>query len=220
MGSISKPRYTGSKVGFHFCNGRNFPSSKAVKAVCPLFNASLTHAVYLFMPHLEEAVSIYNNLISSKVDSWFIPEEQILALRKKIGCRIWQIPTSGMVAIDAFLARHEQVVLHGFNFFAGKKIHYFEESPTQLITSWLERFVTHDPSLEKVWVAGLIKDGRASFLSDAVVPPNDKGISGTGRVDQDSEATPSTEMAFSSSPKVLLTEPRRKSRGLMETVLK
>jgi len=209
--SISKPEYTGSKVGFHFCNGRNFPSSKAVKAVCPLFNASLTHAVYLFMPHLEEAGTIYSTLTSSNVDSWFIAEDQILELRKKIGCRIWQIPTSGMVAINAFLEEHDQVVLHGFNFFEGKKIHYFEESPTQLITSWLERFVTHDPSLEKVWVAGLVKDGYASFLSDSVTQPGASTVQ---------ETTPSSRIAGANGSKVSLKERRGKSRGIMETVLK
>merc|ERR1719230_1449131 len=67
--SLRNPTYTGSKVGFHFCNGRNLPSSKAVQAVCPLFNASLTHAAYLFMPHLEEASDIYQNLTSSQIDS-------------------------------------------------------------------------------------------------------------------------------------------------------
>merc|ERR1719446_1134456 len=35
---IEKPEYTGSKVSYHFCNGRNLPSAKEVKAVLPLFN--------------------------------------------------------------------------------------------------------------------------------------------------------------------------------------
>merc|ERR1719410_2547677 len=162
--SVDRPQYTGSKVGFHFCNGRNFPKTKTVTAVLPLFNASLTHAVYLFMPHVEDTRDIIANLTADKVCSWFVEEEHILELRKKIGCRIWQIPTSGMVAIDCFLRRRQNVKLHGFNFFQSKKIHYFEESPTQLITSWLERFVTHDPSREKLWVGNLVKQGRASFL--------------------------------------------------------
>lgn len=163
--SVDRPEYTGSRVSYHFCNGRNFPASNAVKAVLPLFNASLTHAVYLFMPHMEDTQEIFAKLTSTKVDAWFVEEAQILALRRKIGCRFWQIPTSGMVAIDSFLAKNPFVTLHGFNFFQGKKIHYFEESPTQLITSWLERFVTHDPSREKRWVQGLLQEGRTVFLS-------------------------------------------------------
>jgi len=166
--SVHKPEFTGSRVTSHFCNGRNFPTSKVVQAICPLFNASLTHAVYLFMPHLEDTQDIYRNLTSTKVDAWFVEEDLILNLRKKLGSRIWQIPTSGMVAIESFLQTRKEVSLVGFNFFEGKKIHYFEESPTQLITSWLERFVTHDPSLEKIWVQSLAKEGRVSFLADTV----------------------------------------------------
>lgn len=183
--SISRPDFTGSKVGFHFCNGRNFPKTNTVVGVCPLFNASLTHAAYLFMPHMEEARDIFNVFTNPKVDSWFIDEESILALRKKLGCAVWQIPTSGMVAVDAFLRKRDAIMLHGFNFFQGKKIHYFEESPTQLITSWLERFVTHNPSLEKKWVNKLQKEGRVTFLSQALAEATTggdvtKAVSGGG----------------------------------------
>jgi len=164
--TVSKPEYTGSKVDYHFCNGRNLPAAREVKAVLPLFNASLTHAAYLFMPHMEEAADICANLTSSKANVWVVEEERILELRKKIKCNFWQIPSSGMVAIDAFLSKRAEVALHGFNFFSGKKIHYFEESPLQLITSWLERFVTHNPPCEKVWVQSVVDEGRAYFLNE------------------------------------------------------
>jgi len=164
--NLAKPDYTGSKVDFHFCNGRNLPAAREVKAVMPLFNASLTHAAYLFMPHMEEALGIRATLESSEANAWFVEEERILALCRKIKPNFWQIPSSGMVAIDAFLSRHPEVALHGFNFFSGKKIHYFDESPLQLLTSWLERFVTHNPPCEKAWVESLIKEGRAYFLAE------------------------------------------------------
>jgi len=203
--NVDRPEYTGSKVGFHFCNGRNFPTSKAVKAICPLFNASLTHAIYLFMPHAEEAADIYASLTSSKVDAWFVSEEDILALRPKIGCLFWQIPTSGMVAVDAFLSQRSTVTLHGFNFFQGKKIHYFDESPTQLITSWLERFVTHNPGREKRWVESLVGEGRVSFLAPQATSPPGDGDS------------PKAEMAKLEKKKD--GEPRRRP-GLVQTLLK
>lgn len=168
--NMAKPEYTGSKVNYHFCNGRNLASAREVKAVLPLFNASLTHACYLFMPHMEEAVDINANLMGSKANVWVVDEERILELRKKIKCNFWQIPSSGMVAVDAFLSARPEVALHGFNFFSGKKIHYFEESPLQLITSWLERFVTHNPPREKVWVQSVVDEGRAYFLSEGKQP--------------------------------------------------
>merc|ERR1719379_3017206 len=164
--NMKHPEYTGSKVNFHFCNGRNLPAAREVKAVLPLFNASLTHACYLFMPHMEEAVDIAANLMGSKANLWVVEEDRILELRKKIQCNFWQIPSSGMVAIDSFLSKRPEVALHGFNFFSGKKIHYFEESPLQLITSWLERFVTHNPPCEKVYVHSLVDQGRAYFLAE------------------------------------------------------
>jgi len=141
--------------------------SCTIKAVLPLFNASLTHACYLFMPHMIDATETCEKLMSVKVDTWFIEEERILALCKKIKCCFWQIPSSGMVAIEEFMSKYQKVTLHGFTFFEGKHIHYFEESPLQLITSWLERFVTHNPPQEKKWVQSLLKEGRASFLSQA-----------------------------------------------------
>jgi len=210
--SVDRPEYTGSKVGFHFCNGRNFPTSKAVRAICPLFNASLTHAVYLFMPHAEEAADIYASLTSSKVDAWFVSEEEILALRPKIGCLFWQIPTSGMVAVNTFLSQRSTVTLHGFNFFQGKKIHYFDESPTQLITSWLERFVTHNPSREKVWVESLVREGRASFLTPkAAMPPED---------DDSSKASAAEVSKLGCAEKAKKEGEPRQRPGLVQTLLK
>mmetsp|Transcript_67962 Transcript_67962/g.191558 ORF Transcript_67962/g.191558 Transcript_67962/m.191558 type:complete len:429 (-) Transcript_67962:292-1578(-) len=165
--STEKQEHTGSKVTYHYCNGRNAPNSCAIKAVLPLFNASLTHACYLFMPHMMEATETCERLMSTKVDTWFIEEERILALCKKINCHFWQIPSSGMAAIDEFLSRYPEVTLHGFTFFEGKQIHYFRETPLQLITSWLERFVTHNPAREKQWVQGLLGAGCVSFLAQA-----------------------------------------------------
>lgn len=205
--TVAKPEFTGSKVTSHFCNGRNFPTSKAVKAVCPLFNASLTHAVYLFMPHMEDTQDIYRNLTSSKVDAWFVEEDLILNLRKKLGSQVWQIPTSGMVAIESFLQTGQEVSLHGFNFFEGKKIHYFEESPTQLITSWLERFVTHDPSLEKIWVAGLATEGRVSFLAETVTAA---AAAAEDSPDGEAEGSPSKDEKGI----------RRRGPGLIQTLIK
>jgi hypothetical protein len=214
--SVAQKDFTGSKIDFHFCNGRNFPTSKAIKAVLPLFNASLTHAVYLFMPHMEEAREIYGNLTSNKVDTWFVDEEIILDLRRQIGVMPWQIPTSGAVAIGSFLSQRSQVMLHGFNFFQGKKIHYFEESPVQLITSWLERFVTHDPSREKIWVERLKKQGRAMMLAESVTTAT---AAAEGRpvneVDQDFATPLKSEKEEGQDGDI-----RRRTPGLMKMLFK
>jgi len=81
---VDDPKKTGSRVTHHFCNGRKLPSSSTVQAVTPIFYASLTHAAYLFFPHMEDARSIYANLVNSKTQAWFVDEELILNLIKKI----------------------------------------------------------------------------------------------------------------------------------------
>lgn len=187
--TVSRPAHTGSRTDFHFCNGRQVASDRRVRVVLPLFNASLTHAAYLFFPHMEEARRITDDLTSDKATAWFVDEARLLALMQKLGLVFWQVPTSGMVAIDAFLSKHKSVSLHGFNFFQGKKIHYFEESPAQLVTSWLERFVTHDPSKEKLWVAGLVREGRASFLAETA--PHETGQAGEEKMDKQPRQRPS-----------------------------
>lgn len=128
-----------------------------------------------------------------------------------------------MVAIDAFLCKRQQVFLHGFNFFEGKKIHYFEESPVQLITSWLERFVTHDPSREKVWVSELLKEGRAVFLSQDCASTFSKEDCNTADAEVDVVGTPKGDSKLEEKEKKLEAEDnevRRRTPGLVQTLLK
>jgi len=173
--STVKPEFTGMKTSYHFCNGRRRPNLDNVMTAAPLFYSSITHACYLFMPRMEEALSVCTSLMQN--DAWFIPEENILELIKEIGLPFWQIPSSGMIAIYAFLKKYDQVSLHGFDFFAGKNIHYFEETLLQLLTSWLERFVTHNPEMEKEWVKKLVRERKTLFLAEmpsCMLPPGDK----------------------------------------------
>lgn len=205
--TVSKPEYTGSKVSYHFCNGRNLPSTSTTEAVLPIFNASLTHAAYLFMPHMEDARETVATLMNTKASVWFVDEDRLLALRRKIGCYVWQIPSSGMVAIDAFAEKYGNVTIHGFNFFSGDKIHYFEESPLQLLTSWLERFVTHNPPKEKEWVHGLLKEGKAVFLDQCTKEKKEEDATTESAMGKDKKKDEDGEA-------------RRRNPGLLRTLLK
>jgi len=161
---------------------------------------------------MEDARAIYANLVSSKTQAWFVDEERILALIKKIRPNFWQIPSSGMVAIDAFLSKNDKVTLHGFNFFQGKKIHYFEESPLQLITSWLERFVTHNPPAEKMWVQSLLESGQVTFLSHNPMVEESSSASACGCSSPASDAD--------SKIKDKDAQARRRFPGLMNMIAK
>lgn len=181
---IHKPTFTGTKVTHHFCNGRQIPERSGV--VMPLFNASLTHAVYLFFPHLEEAPEICARLKTSKASICVPNEERILKLCAKLGLRFWQVPSSGMVAIDLFMSRYEQVYIHGFSFFQGK-LHYFQEPLLQLLTSWLERCLTHGPAFEKQWAEGLMADGKVIKLPEsdlAIAAAREDEVTMKGKLDE------------------------------------
>jgi hypothetical protein len=156
--------------------------------------------------------------MSRKSTVWFVEEERILALRKKIGCLLWQIPSSGMVAIDSFLSQHQDVTLHGFNFFSGKSIHYFQESPTQLITSWLERFVTHNPPCEKRWVESLLQEGRCAFLADRVAAALESAGGKEEEMEDEGEVA-ETDMSPTGKSK-MDEDANRRRPGLVRTLLR
>jgi len=214
--ALEPRQYTGSKVSYHFSNGRRLPATDDVMAVLPIFNASLTHAVYVFMPHMEDARATCRNLEGCKGSLCFVDEARLLALRQKIGMHAWQIPSSGMAAIDLFLSGDREVTLHGFNFFQGKQIHYFEESPLQLLTSYLERFVTHNPAQERRWVERLVKDGRATFLAQGLERP----ARNTGEVEAGSHPVAETVLTEKEAKLGDDGEARRRPPGLVRTLLK
>lgn len=176
--TVDHPEYTGTKVTYHFANGRNIPQSPHVQAVAPIFNASLTHAAYLFFPDLANATNTMNHVLSDKTRVWFVEEDRLLKLCKKLRLPFFQIPSSGMVAIDAMMSRYDKVYIHGFSFFQGKRLHYFDEPVLQLVTSWLERFITHNAPCEKTWVEGLVAEQTVLLLPNHVVEvPGGENIS-------------------------------------------
>jgi hypothetical protein len=184
--TVDNPDYTGTKVTYHFANGRNIPQDPYVQAVAPIFNASLTHAAYLFFPDLANATHTMNHVLSDKTRAWFVEEDRLLKLCKKLKLPPFQIPSSGMVAIDAMMSRYDKVYIHGFTFFEGKRLHYFDEPVLQLVTSWLERFITHNAPCEKRWAEGLAAEQKVLFLPDHVVEvPGGENISSPKSKEQD-----------------------------------
>jgi hypothetical protein len=175
---VDVPEYTGTKTTYHWANGRNIPQDPYVQAVAPIFNASLTHAVYLFFPDLGNASNTMTHVLSDKTRVWFVEEDRLLKLCKKLSLPFFQIPSSGMVAIDAMMSLYDKVYIHGFSFFQSKKLHYFDEPVLQMVTSWLERFITHNAGCEKTWVEGLARDQSVLFLPEHVVEvPGGENIS-------------------------------------------
>merc|ERR1712217_113757 len=100
----------------------------------------------------------------------FIPAANIRRLQKDLGLHGIKHPTSGLLAID-YMVNQEGVELpvyiHGFDFFMGPKMHYFndheplyERINDRIGVNW------HSPHKEKVYVESLIAEGKVKFLKD------------------------------------------------------
>eukprot|EP00445_Apocalathium_hangoei_P086433 CAMPEP_0204202576 /NCGR_PEP_ID=MMETSP0361-20130328/68320_1 /ASSEMBLY_ACC=CAM_ASM_000343 /TAXON_ID=268821 /ORGANISM="Scrippsiella Hangoei, Strain SHTV-5" /LENGTH=193 /DNA_ID=CAMNT_0051165407 /DNA_START=262 /DNA_END=844 /DNA_ORIENTATION=- len=79
-------------------------------------------------------------------------------------------PTSGMLAIDYFVNKpgiELPVCIHGFDFFTGPKIHYFQEhEPLYERINNNIGVNMHSPPLEKIYIEKLIAEGKVKFLKD------------------------------------------------------
>merc|ERR1719373_1127458 len=100
--------------------------------------------------------------------SW-IEKSSIERLRKALGLKGVKHPTSGMLAIDYFVNKpgvQLPVIIHGFDFFMGPKIHYYHES--EPLYERINNNIgvnMHSPHKEKIYVEKLIEEGRVMFLN-------------------------------------------------------
>lgn len=101
----------------------------------------------------------------------WIKKENIDRLRKALGLTGAKHPTSGMLAIDYFVNKpgvQLPVIIHGFDFFMGPKIHYFHDhEPLYERINNNIGVNMHSPHREKIYVEKLIEEGKVMFLKDA-----------------------------------------------------
>jgi hypothetical protein len=101
--------------------------------------------------------------------SW-ISKESIERLKKDLGLTGVKHPTSGMLAIDYFVNKpgvQLPVIIHGFDFFMGPKIHYYDDhEPLYERINNNIGVNMHSPQKEKVYVEKLIAQGKVKFLKD------------------------------------------------------
>lgn len=101
----------------------------------------------------------------------WIDKASIERLKKAVGLKGVKHPTSGMLAIDYFVNKpgvQLPVIIHGFDFFMGPKIHYYHES--EPLYERINNNIgvnMHSPHLEKIYVEKLIAEGKVMFLKDA-----------------------------------------------------
>mmetsp|Transcript_120677 Transcript_120677/g.191386 ORF Transcript_120677/g.191386 Transcript_120677/m.191386 type:complete len:365 (+) Transcript_120677:50-1144(+) len=171
--------WTGGKTTVHFSDSMLFPSY-------PEYHApGATVALSLFMDRLMVAGSYlifrcgadlafreaFEMLLNPSL-GW-IPCEDISNLKKELGISHWKHPTSGCLAIDWFVRNRPNpdvpVYIHGFDFFEGPEIHYYNKTEPlyERINDLIGVTTMHQPEKEKAFVARLVAEGKVKWLKDA-----------------------------------------------------
>lgn len=109
----------------------------------------------------------------------FVPHEDITSLKQILGISHWKHPTSGCLAIDWYV-RHRPdpsvpVYIHGFDFFEGPEIHYYNKTEPlyERINDLIGVTTMHQPEKEKAFVARLVAEGKVKWLKDL---PQDEAL--------------------------------------------
>merc|ERR1719183_2351168 len=102
----------------------------------------------------------------------WVSSEDINNLKQELGISHWKHPTSGVLAIDWFV-RHRPdpsvpVYIHGFDFFEGPEIHYYNKTEPlyERINDLVGVTTMHQPEKEKAFVARLVSEGKVKWLKD------------------------------------------------------
>mmetsp|Transcript_5354 Transcript_5354/g.13339 ORF Transcript_5354/g.13339 Transcript_5354/m.13339 type:complete len:351 (+) Transcript_5354:62-1114(+) len=169
-------RFVGTKTTVHFSDGVLYPSYKeyhvpGATVMLSLFVDRLMVAgTYVIMRGGADLLPSLTLRFLMDPDLSWIEKASIERLKKALGLTGVKHPTSGMLAIDYFINKPGvklPVYIHGFDFFQGPKMHYFDEHEP-----WYERLNDrigvnmHSPHKEKVYVEKLIAEGKVRFLKD------------------------------------------------------
>jgi len=176
--SLGMEKWVGTKTTVHFSDGVLYPTFTdyhvpGATVVLSLFADRLMIAGSYLLQRAGADLQwqLAWNFMFDPETTW-IEKERIERLKGMLGCKGPKHPTSGMLAIDYFVHHPNTklpVVIHGFDFFQGPKIHYYAE-----VEPWFERFNNHigvnmhSPHLEKILVQKWVEEGKVIFLEDWV----------------------------------------------------
>lgn len=169
-------KWVGSKCTVHFSDGVLYPtfeqySAPGATVVLSLFTDRFIVAgsYFILRGGADLETGLVNDFLHDPTTTW-IDKERIESVKKKVGLVEPKHPTSGMLAIDYFVNKPGvklPVVIHGFDFFMGPKIHYYDayEPLYERINNNIG-VQQHSPHKEKVYVEKLISEGKVVFLKD------------------------------------------------------
>jgi hypothetical protein len=169
-------KFVGTKTTVHYSDGVLYPTyteyhvpgaDVVLSLIMDRFMVAGTYFILRGAADMETGLTMA--FLKDKNLSW-TSKADIVSLYKRLKLRGLKHPTSGMLAIDHFVRQpgvELPVYIHGFDFFQGPKMHYFDEHEP-----WYERLNDrigvnmHSPHKEKVYVEELIKQGKVKFLKD------------------------------------------------------
>jgi len=168
--------WVGKKTTVHFSDGVLYPTYTeyhvpGATVVLSLFaTAHFIAGSYLILRAAADLqYPMVLRFMKDPKTTW-IDHASIERLQKAIGLIGIKHPTSGMLAIDYFVNKpgvQLPVIIHGFDFFEGPKIHYYDnhEPLYERINNNIGVNM-HSPQKEKVYVQKLIEEGKVMFLKD------------------------------------------------------
>jgi hypothetical protein len=169
-------KWVGTKTTVHFTDALLSPTFKEYHApgatiILSLFadRFMVSGTYFVLRGGADLQPSLTARFLKDPTLAW-IDKESIERLKKALGLFGPKHPTSGMLAIDHFVNRKGvelPVCIHGFDFFMGPKVHYFDEHEP-LYERINDRIGVnmHSPHKEKVYVEKLIQEGKVILLKD------------------------------------------------------
>eukprot|EP00933_Yihiella_yeosuensis_P076286 TRINITY_DN8598_c0_g2_i2.p1 TRINITY_DN8598_c0_g2~~TRINITY_DN8598_c0_g2_i2.p1 ORF type:complete len:345 (-),score=57.51 TRINITY_DN8598_c0_g2_i2:267-1301(-) len=169
-------KFVGTKTTVHYSDGVLFPTfpeyhvpgaNVVLSLIKDRFMVGITYICLRGIFDLQPRKTVEFLL---HPDVYWSEEKQIHDLKDKLGIKDTRHPTSGMLGIDYFVNKEGvelPVYIHGFDFFQGPKMHYFDEHEP-LYERLNDRIGVnaHCPWKEKDYVQGLIDQGKVAWLKD------------------------------------------------------
>jgi hypothetical protein len=171
-------KWTGNKTTVHFSDSMLYPSYPeyhvpGATVTLSLFMDRLMVAgsYFIFRIGVDLAIKETFQMLLAPSLGW-VPHEDINQLKEELGIDRPKHPTSGCLAIDWFVRNRPDpsvpVYIHGFDFFEGPEIHYYNKTEPlyERINDMIGVTTMHQPEKEKSFVARLVKEGKVKWLKD------------------------------------------------------
>lgn len=169
-------KFVGTKTTAHFSDGVLYPTFKEyhvpgadVMLSLVMDRFMVAGSYFIMRGGADLQPRLAREFLCDPSVGW-ISKDSIERLKKVLGLRGVKHPTSGMLAIDHFVNQpgvQLPVYIHGFDFFQGPKVHYFDDcEPLYERVNDRIGVNMHSPEKEKVYVEQLIAEGKVCFLKN------------------------------------------------------